>query len=148
MSAEEVTAELQARRQTQPKRHVTASPIGALPARLWQQLVNGAQISPETIWTTLSRLHAAALVRQLGATELPVDGQSLNKDEFVTCGGVRLREVDFKTMESRLVPRLYFAGELLDIDGITGGFNFQSAWATGWIAGQAMADGEATTIAR
>ena len=78
---------------------------------------------------------------------MPVDGQSLNKDEFVTCGGVRLREVDFKTMESRLVPRLYFAGELLDIDGITGGFNFQSAWATGWIAGRAMADCDATAVA-
>jgi len=72
--------------------------------------------------------------------ELPVEGKTLNKDEFVTCGGVRLQEVNFKTMESRIVPRLYFAGELLDVDGITGGFNFQSAWTTGWIAGNAMAD--------
>jgi predicted flavoprotein YhiN len=56
----------------------------------------------------------------------------------VTCGGVRLKEVDFKTMESRLVPHLYFAGEILDIDGVTGGFNFQSAWTTAWLAGQAM----------
>ena len=65
-------------------------------------------------------------------------GKSLNKDEFVTCGGVRLGEVNFKTMESRLCPGLYFAGELLDIDGLTGGFNFQAAWTTGWIAGQAL----------
>ena len=65
-------------------------------------------------------------------------GKSLNKDEFVTCGGVRLSEVNFKTMESRMCPGLHFAGELLDIDGITGGFNFQSAWTTGWLAGQAM----------
>ena len=72
--------------------------------------------------------------------ELPVTGKSLNKEEFVTCGGVRLSEVDFKTMESRISPGLYFAGEVLDIDGITGGFNFQSAWTTGWIAGRAMAD--------
>jgi hypothetical protein len=57
------------------------------------------------------------------------------KEEFVTCGGVNLKEVDFKTMQSRLRPGLYFAGEILDIDGITGGFNFQSAWSTGWIAG-------------
>ena len=79
------------------------------------------------------------LIRQLRATELEVDGKSLNKEEFVTCGGVRLREINFKTMESRITPNLYFAGELLDIDGITGGFNFQAAWTTGWIAGHAMA---------
>ena len=66
-------------------------------------------------------------------------GKSLNKDEFVTCGGVRLSEVNFKTMESRVCPGLFFAGELLDIDGITGGFNFQAAWTTGWMAGKAMA---------
>ena len=67
-------------------------------------------------------------------------GKSLNKEEFVTCGGVRLGEVNFKTMESRICPGLYFAGELLDLDGITGGFNFQAAWTTGWIAGKAMAE--------
>ncbi|HEY8904374.1 MAG TPA: NAD(P)/FAD-dependent oxidoreductase, partial [Chthoniobacterales bacterium] len=77
---------------------------------------------------------------RLVRTELPVKGKSLNKDEFVTCGGVRLREVDFKTMESRMQPGLYFAGEVLDIDGITGGFNFQAAWTGGWIAGHAMAE--------
>ena len=68
-----------------------------------------------------------------------MSGKSLNKDEFVTCGGVKLSEVDFKTMESRVCPGFFFAGELLDIDGITGGFNFQAAWTTGWIAGRAMA---------
>jgi predicted flavoprotein YhiN len=68
-----------------------------------------------------------------------VTGKSLNKEEFVTCGGVKLNEVNFKTMESRICPGLHFAGELLDIDGVTGGFNFQSAWTTGWIAGQGMA---------
>jgi len=68
-----------------------------------------------------------------------VTGKSLNKDEFVTCGGVRLSEVNFKTMESRICPGLFFAGELLDIDGLTGGFNFQAAWTTGWLAGKAMA---------
>ena len=77
-----------------------------------------------------------------------MNGKSLNKDEFVTCGGVSLREVNFKTMESRIVPHLYFAGELLDIDGITGGFNFQAAWTTGWIAGHAMADAEPAYVAR
>ena len=102
-------------------------------------------VSPATIWTSLSREGVNSLVRQLRETELEVHGKSLNKDEFVTCGGVRLREINFKTMESRITPHLYFAGELLDIDGITGGFNFQSAWTTGWIAGHAMAGVEPTS---
>jgi predicted Rossmann fold flavoprotein len=135
-----VEEEFQARRATQPKRRVVSSPIPPLPARLWEQLVRVAGVSPETLWTNLSRAHAQALIRVLTQCELPVHGKTLNKDEFVTCGGVRLSEVNFKTMESRIVPRLYFAGELLDIDGLTGGFNFQAAWTTGWIAGHAMAD--------
>ena len=98
-----------------------------------------AGIARETRWTTLARVNANRLASLLAQTELQVHGKSMNKDEFVTCGGVNLDEVNFKTMESRIVPGLYFAGELLDIDGITGGFNFQAAWATGWIAGNAMA---------
>ena len=142
-SAAEIANELQSRRSTQPKRHVMNSPIAPLPSRLWEQLVAAAGVPAEAIWTNLSRAHSTALVALLTRTELPVDGKSLNKDEFVTCGGVSLREVHFKTMESRIAPHLYFAGELLDIDGITGGFNFQAAWTTGWIAGRAMADAAA-----
>ena len=67
-------------------------------------------------------------------------GKSMNKEEFVTCGGIPLEEVNMKTMESRKVPGLYFAGETMDIDGITGGFNFQAAWTTAWIAGLSMAE--------
>jgi hypothetical protein len=100
-----------------------------------------AGIARETRWSALTRAARHRWVEQLVRTELQVTGKSLNKDEFVTCGGVRLREVNFKTMESRICPGLYFAGELLDIDGITGGFNFQSAWTTGWIAGHAMVSG-------
>lgn len=137
-----LTNEFQTRRLTQPKKRVASSPIARLPGRLWEQLVAASGIPAETLWTTLSRAHGLALVRLLTGCELPVEGKSLNQDEFVTCGGVCLKEVNFRTMESRLVPRLYFAGELLDVDGITGGFNFQSAWTTGWIAGQAMANGD------
>jgi len=68
-----------------------------------------------------------------------VSGKSMNKEEFVTCGGVRLEEVDMATMESRICPGLFLAGEVLDIDGVTGGYNFQAAWTTGWQAGRAMA---------
>jgi predicted Rossmann fold flavoprotein len=129
----------QSRRETQPNRRVMNSPVGQLPVRLWEKLVENAGISSETIWTSLPRLGANALIRQLRETKLEVNGKTMNKDEFVTCGGVRLREINFKTMESRVTPHLYFAGELLDLDGITGGFNFQAAWTTGWIAGHAMA---------
>ena len=121
MNETELRTEFQSRRQTEPTRRVNNSPIGALPARLWENLVSNAGIFPETIWTTLTRAGMNELIQQLRATQLEVDGKSLNKDEFVTCGGVRLREINFKTMESRVTPNLYFAGELLDIDGITGG---------------------------
>lgn len=77
----------------------------------------------------------------LKAARFSVQGKSLNKEEFVTCGGVPLKEIDLKTMESRVCPGLYFAGEVIDVDGITGGFNFQNAWTTGYHAGVAMAGG-------
>ncbi|HEY8899525.1 MAG TPA: NAD(P)/FAD-dependent oxidoreductase [Chthoniobacterales bacterium] len=139
-TAESVREELRARRDSQPGKTVTNSPIAPLPARLWESIVAEAGIGADVRWATLSRAAMLALADLLTRTELPVNGKSLNKDEFVTCGGVRLPEVDFKTMESRIVPGLYFAGEVLDIDGVTGGFNFQAAWTTGWIAGHAMAE--------
>jgi predicted Rossmann fold flavoprotein len=139
LNEEQIREKLRSLRESNPNRHVVNSPLAPLPARLWEQLVIAAGIDPDTRWTTLSRVNANALAHQIVRTELPVNGKSLNKEEFVTCGGVDLREVNFKTMESRLVPGLFFAGELLDLDGITGGFNFQAAWTTGWIAGNAMA---------
>ncbi len=74
----------------------------------------------------------------MGRGVFGITGKGMFKEEFVTCGGVRLSEVNFKTMENRLRPGLFFAGEILDIDGVTGGFNFQSAWTTAWLAGRAM----------
>ena len=139
LSAEGIAAELQARRQAQPARLVVNAPIAPLTSRLWERLVLAAGISNQVRWAALSRAAQHQLIQQLIRTEFPVTGKSLHKDEFVTCGGVPLSEVNCKTMESRVCPGLYFAGELLDIDGITGGFNFQAAWTTGWVAGQAMA---------
>jgi hypothetical protein len=141
LGSEAVAAELESRRQRQPARFVVNTPIAPLSARLWERLVLASGLPGETRWADVSRAARHQIVQQLLRTELQVTGKSLNKDEFVTCGGVRLREVNLKTMESRLCPGLYFAGELLDIDGITGGFNFQAAWTTGWIAGKAMAAG-------
>jgi predicted Rossmann fold flavoprotein len=139
LDAEAISAELHSRARTQPARLIVKAPMLPLPARLWEQLVLAAGISRDTRWAALSRSSRHHLVQQLIRTEFQVTGKSLNKDEFVTCGGVRLGEVNFKTMESRVCPGLYFAGELLDIDGLTGGFNFQAAWTTGWIAGKAIA---------
>ena len=131
--------ELDQRRKNQPARLVVNTPFPPIPSRLWVYLVRASGIPRETRWAALSRSAQHRLILQLVTTELSVVGKSLNKDEFVTCGGVRLGEVNFKTMESRICPGLYFGGELLDIDGLTGGFNFQAAWTTGWIAGKAMA---------
>jgi predicted Rossmann fold flavoprotein len=142
LTEEAIRAQLQSLRQSNPNRLVMNSPLSPLPARLWEQLALAVGIDRETRWTTLSRAKAHELARVLNRTELEVNGKSLNKDEFVTCGGVSLREINFKTMESSITPGLYFAGELLDLDGVTGGFNFQAAWTTGWIAGHAMADRE------
>jgi len=98
-------------------------------------------VPPTMTWASVSNQLLGAIVAQLTTGEYVVSGKSMNKEEFVTCGGVRLGEVDFKTMQSRVCPGLFFAGEVLDIDGVTGGFNFQAAWTTGWLAGQAMAIG-------
>jgi predicted Rossmann fold flavoprotein len=139
MSDGEIAAEFQKQRAEHPNRLVVNAPVGELPARLWEQLALQAGATSEMRWTTFTRAASRTLSAALSRTEVAIDGKSLNKDEFVTCGGVRLREVDFRTMQSRITPNLFFAGELLDVDGITGGFNFQAAWTTGWIAGNAMA---------
>ena len=143
-TSEKLAAEMQARRQTQGAKLVVNAPIAPLSARLWEALVLAAGLGREARWAALTRAQQQQLTQQLTRTEFAVTGKSLNKDEFVTCGGVKLAEVNFKTMESKLCPGLHFAGELLDIDGITGGFNFQAAWTTGWIAGNAMAAGSKT----
>ena len=140
-AAEALLAELTAARAANPKKQAgTWCPVG-LPLRLWEKLLGAAGIPPATQWAVVSGAALRALAAQIGAGEFAVTGKSMFKEEFVTCGGVRLSEVDFKTMGSRLVPGLHFAGEVLDIDGVTGGFNFQAAWTGGWLAGQAMAGG-------
>jgi len=139
LASDAIAAQLESRRAAQPARLVVNTPVAPLPARLWEGLVLAAGIPRETRWANLSRSARHHLIEQLIGTKLEAVGRSLNQEEFVTCGGVRLKEVNFKTMESRLCPGLYFGGELLDIDGLTGGFNFQAAWTTGWIAGRSMA---------
>lgn len=140
LSQEQVRAELLQAKATWGKRGIaTGSPL-PLPKRLWQYLVERSGIDPELTWAHLSKAALTQLVQQLTQGQYAIAGKGVFKDEFVTCGGVRLKEVNFKTLESRICPGLYFAGEILDIDGLTGGFNFQSAWTTGWLAGNAIAN--------
>ncbi|MEH1831340.1 MAG: NAD(P)/FAD-dependent oxidoreductase [Nostoc sp.] len=113
-----------------------------LPHRLWQYIIARAGITTEDRWAGISSKTLNQLLQELTQGQYLTNGKGAFKEEFVTCGGVNLKEVNFKTMESRLVPGLYFAGEILDIDGVTGGFNFQSAWTTGYLAGIAMATSE------
>ncbi len=114
------------------------SPFSELPRKLWQRLVFLCDLSPEERWADLSKAQMNQLIQRLYRDTYQLAGKTTYKQEFVTSGGIALKEVNFTSMESRKCPRLYFAGEILDIDGVTGGFNFQAAWTTGWIAGNSM----------
>jgi len=109
--------------------------LDGIPARLWMKLCSMSGIQEEMKWGDISKKSKNRLISLLIASEIKIGGKTTFKEEFVTCGGVDLREVDMKTMESKVVPGLYFAGEVLNIDALTGGFNFQAAWTTGYLAG-------------
>lgn len=109
-----------------------------MPRRLWERLTSAIGIDEPKRWADIPNKTLDKLLQELVQGEYQIAGKGAFKEEFVTCGGVNLKEVDFKTMESRHCPGLYFAGEILDIDGVTGGFNFQSAWTTAWLAGSAI----------
>jgi predicted Rossmann fold flavoprotein len=105
-----------------------------LPQRLWQFLLQQAGIPLNTKWADLKSANQQQLIQLLTRTNLQVKGKTTFKEEFVTCGGIDLAEIEAMTMESKLIPGLHFAGEMMDVDGITGGFNFQHAWTSGWLA--------------
>ena len=115
------------------------SPLKEMPNRLWKRICRKTGIKNELKWSELTRDSIIKLINHLISEEFEVTGKSLNKEEFVTCGGVKLEDIDLRTMESKIVKNLFFAGEVMDVDGITGGFNFQSAWTTGRIAGEEIA---------
>lgn len=137
---EQLAAEFAARRKSQPAKQVVNFPIAPLSLRLWAKLVVAAGLAPDIRWAAMGGATQHRFIQQLRRWEFAVTGKSLNKDEFVTCGGVKLGEVDFRTMQSKFCPGLFFAGEVLDVDGVTGGFNFQNAWTTGFLAGRALAE--------
>jgi len=120
------------------KKIIYANPCFNLPRRFWERLVTLAELTETIRWADLPSKNLNKLLEELIRCSLIVSGKTTFKEEFVTCGGVNLKEVDFTTMESKICPGLYFAGETLDIDAVTGGFNFQAAWTTGYIAGKSM----------
>lgn len=139
--AEDLIEELNSLRKdvSHQRKRVLSNAMFGIPLRLWRSLGAFARIPESANWSDLSKPQLRKWAEVLTESAFTVVGKSTNKDEFVTAGGISLGEVSFSTMESRVVSGLYFAGEVLDIDALTGGFNFQAAWTTGWIAGHAMA---------
>lgn len=133
LKTSEITFQL---KQIQKEKHKAlpySQPCFNLPKRLWEFLCEKSEIDNTKPWAEISNKNLNKLVENLCSSKFKMEGKTTFKEEFVTCGGVNLKEIDFKTMQSKLVPHLYFCGEVMNIDGITGGFNFQSAWSTAWL---------------
>lgn len=125
-------------KEIESKKTVLRTKAMDLPRRLWTNLVKASAIEPEMTWADVTKELLQKLALQLTKCEFKVEGKSTFKEEFVTAGGVNLKEINFKTFESKLLPNLYFAGEVINVDAITGGFNFQNAWTGGFIAAQGI----------
>lgn len=111
-----------------------------LPNRLWNYLLLQSFIKEDIRWSDITSKQQNQLIKNLTAQAFHIKGKTTFKEEFVTCGGIKLNELEVNTMQSKIVDDLFFAGEIIDVDGITGGFNFQNAWTTGWIAAKAIAE--------
>jgi predicted Rossmann fold flavoprotein len=135
---EHIKEELQEIKIEWAKKQVCSNPTFEIPSRLWQRFCDAAGISSSDIWANLTKVQMNALFQQLCFSEWNVKGKSTFKEEFVSAGGVDLDEVNFTRFESKIIPGLYLAGEILDIDALTGGFNFQAAWTGGWIVGESV----------
>lgn len=121
------------------KKNITGNALFELPKRLWEFLTHTAGIAPEKIWADASHKEINKLIELLFACAFAIKGKTTFKEEFVTCGGVDWNEINLSTMESKRITGLYFAGEVINVDGETGGFNFQAAWSTAWVAANAIA---------
>jgi len=133
-----IREQMQAFRQAHPKKQVTSQALFNLPGRLWAALALEAEIAEATRWGDLPAKQQNRFINLLTNSSFSVSGKSTFKDEFVTCGGVSMEAINPETLESRAQKGLFFAGELLNVDGITGGFNFQNAWTTGYVAGKTI----------
>lgn len=135
---EEIFMDLRKMKENHKRVHPHSAPAFGLPRRLWEYLCFESGISNEVPLAEISDKKLKHLAEVLGRSVFKMSGKTTFKEEFVTCGGVHLKEVDFKTMESKLVPGLYFCGETLNVDGITGGFNFQNAWSTAYVVAETI----------
>jgi predicted Rossmann fold flavoprotein len=122
------------------KRKIYSHPLYELPQRLWLRLCELAEIDEQKIWDELPQRNMNKLMELLIRCPFNIRGKTTFKEEFVTCGGVDLKEIDTETMESKIIPNLFFAGEVLHMDGETGGFNFQAAWTTAYIAARKISE--------
>ncbi|MBF6641820.1 NAD(P)/FAD-dependent oxidoreductase [Flavobacterium sp. J49] len=136
---DEAMESLKELKQEHAKKVVSKKSPFEFPNRLWESLVLASVISDETKWADLTKMQLTNLANQLTNGQFQVNGKSTFKEEFVTAGGIDLREINFKTMESKLHENLFFAGEIVNIDAITGGFNFQNAWTSGFLAALTIA---------
>ncbi|MBF0693858.1 MAG: NAD(P)/FAD-dependent oxidoreductase [Flavobacterium sp.] len=137
-STSDIESELRDLKQSAAKKLVSKRIHFELPNRLWESLVSASGIDTDTKWADLTKIQLQNLANQLTASQFEINGKSTFKEEFVTAGGIDLKEINFKTFESKLHETLYFAGEIVNIDAITGGFNFQNAWTSGHIVGSAL----------
>ncbi|SHJ29297.1 hypothetical protein SAMN04487911_11632 [Arenibacter nanhaiticus] len=135
---EAVLSQLQEIKEIEAKKTVLRTKSFDLPKRLWISLVKAVGIADTVKWADMTKIQLQNLAQQLSSSEFLVDGKSTFKEEFVTAGGVDLKEINFKTYESKIHNDLYFAGEVINIDAITGGFNFQNAWTGGFLVAQAI----------
>ncbi len=136
IDAEQCAVLLKEIRYEHAKKSVSKKSPFELTNRLWESLVLASDIEAETKWADLSKMQLQNLIKQLTNCAFSVNGKSTFKEEFVTAGGVDLKEINFKTMESKLHKNLFFAGEIINVDAVTGGFNFQNAWTTGFLVAQ------------
>lgn len=138
LKPDEIRKHIQEYTSSNPKRKVINYPLFDLPKRFWERIVDYCGIGSETPFMELSKKHLNKLVEELGQGRYVVDGKSTFKEEFVTAGGIKLSEVDLSTFECKRFPNLYLAGEVLDIDALTGGFNFQACWSAGWVVSESV----------
>jgi predicted Rossmann fold flavoprotein len=133
-----IRTSLQSYRSANPKQSIGTRCIFNFPERLWHYFLTSVQINPQSKWADISNQQINQLIKKLMYDSYLIQGKTTFKDEFVTAGGVQLNEVNANTLESKKIPGLYFAGEVLDIDGVTGGFNFQNAWTTAFLSASAI----------
>lgn len=135
---DEIRKNFEEQRKANPKQKIARHPHFGLPHRLWQRLCLKSEISDDKVWGEVAKKNLNRLLEHLIRCRFSISGKTTFKEEFVTCGGVELDQIDLETLESKQFPGVFFAGEVLNIDGETGGFNFQAAWTTGYLAARGV----------